>query len=76
MDSNCSLYPLEPIDPAVDPAYHDGIPPRPRRPARAGEMPTDWPVVRIPSALDHQTTISIETLEDALERAARSEERA
>jgi hypothetical protein len=76
MDSNCSLHPVDPIDPAVDPAYQDGIPPRPRRPSAAGALRTDWPVARIPPALARQLTISIEVLEDEIERKARAEERA
>lgn len=59
MVSNCSLYPLEPVDPAFDPAYHDGVPPRPRTPRRAGEIRTDWPIVRIPAGLDRMHTISL-----------------
>jgi hypothetical protein len=75
MVSNCSLYPLAPLDPAVDPAYHDGAPPRPRHPRHAGEIPVDWPVTRIPNALGRLRTISIEALEDAIEREAKREER-
>jgi hypothetical protein len=75
MTSNCSLYPLEPLHPAVDPAYSDGIPPRPRRrDRRSGEMPTDWPVARIPERLERLRTISIEALEDAIERQAARDE--
>lgn len=75
MTSNCSLYPLEPLLPSVDPAYSDGIPPRPRRPKHEGEIATEWPVPWIPTPLQHMTTISIETLEDEIERAAEREER-
>lgn len=75
MVSNCSLYPLDPIDPAVDPAYHDGIPPRPRRRTHAGEIATEWPVARIPAWWQRRQTISIEALEDELERTAEREER-
>ena len=74
MESNCSLYPLKPLDPAVDPAYHDGVPPRPHRPRPAGEIATAWPVSRIPPDLQRLHTISIEALEDALEREAKHEE--
>ena len=74
MTSNCSLYPLAPLDPAVDPAYSDGIPPRPRRPRHEGEITTDWPIPWIPLGLQHMQTISIETLEDEIERAAEREE--
>ena len=36
MVSNCSLYPLKPLDPAVDPAYRDGPLPFPHRANHAG----------------------------------------
>jgi len=74
MESNCSLYPLKPVDPAIDPAYHDGIPPKPRVAKHAGEISADWPVSRIPVALRRLHTISIEALEDELEREATREE--
>ena len=74
MESNCSHFRLLPLDPAVDPAYHDGTPPRPRRANHAGEIPTDWPVGRLPAPLSRLTTISIEALEDELEREAMREE--
>jgi hypothetical protein len=74
MESNCSLYPLEPVDPAIDPAYHDGIPPKPRHANHAGEISDDWPVARIPVALRRLHMISIEALEDELEREATREE--
>jgi hypothetical protein len=66
--------PPKPLDPAVDPAYHDGIPPRPRQANHAGEITADWPVTRIPTALQRLHTISIEALEDELEREAKREE--
>jgi hypothetical protein len=75
MTSNCSLYPLKPLDPAVDPAYCDGTPPRPRRPRHEGEIATEWPVPWIPLPLQRLTTISIEALEDEIEREAEREER-
>ena len=75
MVSNCSLYALKPLDPAVDPAYHDGVPPRRHHPKHAGEIPTDWPVSRIPSTLSRMKTISLEVLEDVLEREATREEK-
>lgn len=75
MMSNCSLHRLAPLDPAVDPAYTDGPPPRPHPPSHAGELPFDWPVARIPHQLERFTTISIELLEDEIEREATREER-
>lgn len=74
MTSNCSLYPLAPLDPAVDPAYSDGIPPRPRRTRHDGEIATDWPIPWIPVGLQRLQTISIELLEDEIEREAELEE--
>ena len=75
MMSNCSLYRLRPLDPAVDPAYQDGPPPHPHHPRRTGEIPIDWPVALIPDSLARLRTISIEALEDEIEREARREER-
>ena len=75
MTSNCSLYQLAPLDPAVDPAYSDGMPPRPRRAKHEGEIATDWPVPWIPAGLQRFQTISIELLEDAIEHEAELEER-
>ncbi len=75
MTSNCSLYRLRPLDPAVDPAYRDGPPPLPHRAKPAGEITLDWPVASIPTGLSRLRTISIEALEDALERVAEREER-
>jgi hypothetical protein len=75
MMSNCSLYRLRPLDPALDPAYQDGPPPH-RHPANhSGEITIDWPVGLIPYALARASTISIERLEDEIEREARREER-
>jgi hypothetical protein len=74
MVSNCSLYPLAPLDPAVDPAYADGPPPPAHRVNHAGEIEVDWPVSSIPSRLSRYRTISFETLEDELERSAEREE--
>lgn len=74
MESNCSHHAVKALDPAVDPAYHDGFPPRVRRVNHAGEVSTEWPVVLIPGRLKRLTTISIEALEDALEREAAREE--
>ena len=75
MEFHCSThYPPKPLDPADDPAYHDGLPPRPRHANHAGEITLDWPVARIPSALQRLHTISIEALEDELEREAAREE--
>ena len=75
MVSNCSLYPLKPVDPAVDPAYRDGPLPPPHRANHAGEIGVEWPVARMPSALRRQRTISIEALEDEIERQAAVEEK-
>ena len=75
MMSNCSLYRLQPLDPANDPAYQDGPPPHPHHPRHAGEIPIDWPVSSIPSPLARFRTISIEELEVELEREALREER-
>jgi hypothetical protein len=74
MTSNCSLYPLAPVDPAYDPAYADGPTPRSHRVNHAGEIEIDWPVTLIPSRLNRFRTISFETLEDELERSAEREE--
>jgi hypothetical protein len=74
MMSNCSLYPLKPLDPAIDPAYADGLPPPAHRVNHAGEIVVDWPVASIPSRLSRYRTISFETLEDELERSAEREE--
>ena len=75
MTSNCSLYPLKPLDPAVDPAYSDGLPPRPRHSSHAGEIVVTPPAPWIPSMLQRQRTISIERLEDTIEREATRAER-
>jgi len=76
MMSNCSLYRLRPLDPAVDPAYQDGPPPLPHHhPNHSGEIPIDWPISLIHSSLARFRTISIEELEDEIEREARREER-
>ena len=74
MTSNCSLYRLRPLDPAIDPAYRDGLPPLPHRLKHTGEIPLDWPVSFIPAGLRRLHTISIEALEDELEREATREE--
>lgn len=75
MMSNCSLYRLRPLDPAVDPAYQDGPPPVAHGVNHAGEITVDWPISLIPSPLTRFKTISIEELEDEIEREARREER-
>ena len=75
MMSNCSLYALGPLDPAVDPAYQDGPPPPEHRVNHAGELVVEWPGALIPHPLDRFKTISIEELEDEIEREARREER-
>lgn len=75
MMSNCSLYRLRPLDPAIDPAYRDGPAPIPHRTRHAGEIPVAWPVGRIPESFGRLHAISIEALEDAIERQAAREER-
>ena len=75
MMSNCSLYRLRPLDPAVDPAYQDGPLPPPRHANHAGEITVEWPVALVPSPLTRYKTISVEELEDQIERDARREER-
>lgn len=74
MMSNCSLHPLEPLEPAVDPAYADGPLPHVHRVSHAGELAVDWPVSLIPARLSGFQTISFEALEDELERTAEREE--
>ena len=74
MTSNCSLHPVKPLDPAIDPAYTDGPPPTAHPPNHAGEIAEEWPVSLIPSRLNAFQTISFETLEDELERSAEREE--
>jgi len=75
MEFHCTTHePPKALDPAVDPAYHDGIPPRPRQANHAGELEVEWPVTRIPSNFQRLQTISIEELEDELEREAAREE--
>jgi hypothetical protein len=74
MVSNCSLYRLKPLDPAVDPAYRDGLPPPMHRVNHAGEIVIEWPVGRIPDTLRRWQTISIEALEAEIERQAEVEE--
>jgi hypothetical protein len=75
MMSNCSLYRLRPLDPAVDPAYQDGPLPHPHPVNHSGEIVIDWPIAHMPELLAHSSTISIEVLEDEIEREARREER-
>ncbi len=75
MEFHCRThYPPKPLDPAVDPAYHDGIPPKPRQVRSCGELTVDWPVARMPAGLKRLHTISIEALEDEIEREAAREE--
>lgn len=74
MTSNCSLHPRKPIDPAYDPAYSDGVPPRERQPHHAGEVVVEWPVAKLPWRFHDAQTISIEALWDELEREAEREE--
>jgi len=74
MMSNCSRYPLKPLDPAIDPAYQDGPPPRPHKVNHAGEIVVEWPISVIPGPLRRFHTISIEELENEIEREAEIEE--
>ena len=41
----------------------------------SGEIVIDWPISHMPDVLAHSSTISIEVLEDEIEREARREER-
>lgn len=75
MTSNCSLHRLEPLDPRIDPAYQDGPPPLPHRANHAGEIQVAWPVALLPERLRRSRTISIEALEEELERQAQREDR-
>lgn len=75
MMSNCSHYRLRPLDPSVDPAYQDGPPPPAHRVNHAGEITVEMPTAVIPHLLARFRTISIEELEDEIEREARREER-
>jgi hypothetical protein len=64
-----SYNPPKAIDPAVDPAYHDGLAPRPRHTKPSGEITLDWPVTRIPTRRAAAHDLHQE-LEDELEREA------
>jgi len=75
MMSNCSLYRLRPLDPGLDPAYQDGPPPQAHRVNHAGEISVELPTSFIPPFLNRYHTISIEELEDEIEREARRQER-
>ncbi len=75
MMSNCSLYRLRPLDPGLDPAYQDGPLPLAHPVNHAGEITVELPTAFIPSPLNRFHTISIEELEDEIEREARREER-
>ena len=75
MMSNCSLYRLRPLDPAVDPAYQDGPPPLPHPVNHSGELTVELPTTLLPFNLAHASTVSIEILEEEIEREARREER-
>jgi len=74
MVSNFSVHDLRPLDPSVDPAYRDGPPPRPHPTQHVGELAIDWPFPVIPEPLRRFTTISIEELENEIEREAEFEE--
>lgn len=75
MTSNCSLYPLKPLLPEFDPAYTDGPAPLPHRGRPVGEIDAAWPFGRLPDRLSRFRTISLETLEEEVERAAAREGR-
>src|SRR5262249_54725732 len=68
MECTVPLSRLKPLAPPPAPAYHDGVPPKARRVRPTGEIAVDWPVVKIPASLCRLHTISIEALEDELER--------
>jgi len=70
MTSNCSLYPLEPLLPEFDPAYSDGLRPPARRMRHDAEAAPAWPFAQLPPRLGRFRTISLETLEEEVERAA------
>jgi hypothetical protein len=75
MTSNCSLYPLKPLLPEFDPAYTDGPPPPVHRASHAGEVDPSWPFGQLPVRLSRFRTISLETLEEEVERVATREGR-
>ena len=75
MTNNCSLYPLKPLLPEFDPAYTDG----PHLPVhhgrRTSEVDPAWPFGQLPVRLSRFRTISLETLEEEVERVATREGR-
>ena len=74
MTSNCSLHPLKPLDPAVDPAYQDGPPPRRHRVYSTGVLEIELPFAVLPDRFRRSGMISLENLEEVVERDAEREE--
>ena len=74
MTSNCSLHPLKPLDPAIDPAYQDGPPPRPHTVHPTGVIEVIWPFAVLPERFRRSALISLDSLEERIERDAEREE--
>jgi len=74
MTSNCSLHPLKPLDPSIDPAYQDGPPPRPHIVHLSGVVEIELPFAVLPDRFRRSGTISLESLEEMVERVAEREE--
>lgn len=74
MTSNCSLHPLKPLDPTIDPAYQDGPAPRPHRVHPSGMIEVDLPFAVLPDRFRRGATISLDSLEETVERNAEREE--
>jgi len=74
MTSNCSLHPLKPLDPSIDPAYQDGPPPRLHKVHPTGIIEIELPFAILPDRFRRRQTISLESLEEMVERDAEREE--